>query len=343
MRKFLSLIMFLTTLFAAKGQNIKNERIEVKYMQLPYTPLKKELKSYRKTIELMSLTMEDSRESLNRTIGSSLELKGNEFQEVQSNADLETYARLEGYAVDRNSVDSEERSETKSDKTTVKYRVYFGTCYIVYPLFVRLRDIKDDKTLYEGYINGSDRYVMQRTGEYRDYDAAKGALRTLVSEGKSKLLNQNVSSLSQKMINDYSFYPTSLRWSINYVETSKKANYDDVVAAKDATMTALATLSNTTVEITPESKQAVLGAIEKWQTILKESNIEDRKARIDRKVTQAIQENIAFCYYFLHNFSEAEKITQASKETNKQQWQFDLLQSIADSKKRFEANQAAFE
>jgi hypothetical protein len=336
-------ILFSATLTSLRGQNIKNEKIDIKYLQPPYSPLKKELKTFRKSVELVSLSLEDSRESLSKQISSRLLLQGKQYQEVQSGADLELYARLEGYAVEGSRVDSQERSETKSDKTTVTYRVYTGYCNIVYPLFLRLRDVKEDKIIYEGYIDESDRYLQERTSEYRDHTSAKNAVNSLAGEGKKKLFDKNVSSLYGKLVNDYSYFPSSLRWSINYVETSKKMNYDDMVAARDATKAALELLSDNSSEISDSVRQKISGAIEKWQSILKESDIENRKARIDRKVTQAIQENLAYCYFFINNFSEAEKITLQSKEINKQQWQYNLLQSITDMKKRFEANEIKFE
>lgn len=340
MKKLILSILIVTTLSSIYAQNIKNEKIKVKYLQLPYTPLKEELKTYRKTIELISLKLDDSRTRLTSEISNSLNLRG--YNEVQEGADMELYARLEEYSAEGLFVNSEERTETKSDKTTVKYYVYIGVCEMKYPLYFRFRDIKADRTIFEGYINNSERYAKKRTSEFTSQANAKSALEQLVVEGKRELFNSNVGALSGKIFNDFSFSPLEYSWSINYVETSKKANYDDVVAAKEATKTALESLSNKSHQVSIESETLILKAIDMWQSILNESNLDDKKARIDKKVTMAVLENIAYCYFFIQNFSEADKFMLQAMNVDKKAWQLELKDMIIKTKKRFKANNVDF-
>ena len=87
----------------------------------------------------------------------------------------------------------------------------------------------------------------------------------------------------------------------------------------------------------------MLKVIDQWQVILKESNIEDRKARIDKKVTLAINENLAYCNYFIWNFTEAQKYLNAARGIQKASWQYELEKNIADMKQRFDANGIAYQ
>jgi hypothetical protein len=318
------------------AQNIKNEKLDVRYLQLPLKPLPKDIKTYRRTIDLVGLTLEDSREQITRLIASQSVLHG--YQEVQSGADVEVYIRLEPFSAEKFQVTSEQRTETKSDKTTVKYTVYSGSCLIKYPLYFRLRHVKEDRTIFEGYINNSNEYTTVNSSEFRTYESARTELNSIIQKKKSSEFDNNTSTLNTHIINNYSYYPTTMRWSINYVESSKKANYDDVVAAKDSTMAALKSLTDKSAEIHENDKQRVLAAINLWKQILTESNPNDRKARIDKKVTVAITENIAFCNYFIGHYSAALKSAQEAKEIDKQQWQYDLNQSIEEMKLRMSAN-----
>jgi hypothetical protein len=326
-----------------QAQNIKNEKVDVKYLQPPLSPLPPEIKTFKRTIDLRALSMTDSREKITQDVRNYFKLYGDRFQETQSNADLELTARLDQYLTENSQVVTEQRSEKKSDKTTVNYNVYFGKTNIAYPLWVQIRNTKKDLVIFEGFINKSDQYEAYSTSTFRDPKAAREALDKILTDKRHHLRISHLSALNGLMISTWSDYPAEMRWSINYVETSKKANYDDVMSARDATMSAMASLTNKSSELSAESKQLLTTAIDKWTIILKESDPENRKARVDRKVTQAIVENLAFCNFFLHNFTEAERYLKDGKERNKQQWQFDLEASIADMKKRFEANKITYQ
>ena len=57
------------------------------------------------------------------------------------------------------------------------------------------------------------------------------------------------------------------------------------------------------ISITSELEKAV----ELWNNALKESDVKNKKARVDAKVTAATHLNCAEAYMWLNNFEEAEK------------------------------------
>lgn len=104
----------------------------------------------------------------------------------------------------------------------------------------------------------------------------------------------------------------------------------------------LARLTDLTTEISDSDRGEMKNAIEKWEVILKESNLDDRKARIDKKVARNICENLAVCNYFMHNFTEAQKCIDRAREIMKDPWQYALEEKIADMKQRFDANRIPY-
>lgn len=340
MKKLILLAIWSTAFSSVLGQNIKNERVDVKYLRAPYSPLKKDIKTYRKNIEVIGFSLTDMLSDPKKQLEPALNLNGYEL--VQSGGDLEVYARLEAFTAENTHVSSEERSETKSDKTVVKYKVYIGSTQMKYPIFLKLYDIKADQIIFQGYVDNSDQPVSEQTSEFRSYSDASNAINSVVSDGKRNLLSKNLSKLRSKIENAFTFYPTEDRWWINYVSTSKKVNYDDVVAAKDSTKAALESMTNNTYEISETSKERLSQAIKMWTIILEGSDPQDRKARIDKKVTVAVMENLAFCNFFLRHYTEAANWIAQAKALDKQGWQSILEEKIQDSKTRLSANEIAF-
>lgn len=319
------------------AQNIRNERVQVKYLQLPLHPLRADVKTFKIEVELISPSSDDSRESLTSAIRAQAKLYGKDYREVQSSPDIQILVRLDRFIAEDPHIESRQVTTEKSDKTKVTTTVYSGVTNVAYPMMLRIVDKMEDKIVLETFVNGSDRFVKRSTSEGSSSQFARTQLEEMIKNLKKEMLNNSLSGLQSIMTSSYSFYPSTRSWSINYVETSKKANYDDVVAAKEFTKSALDSLS-ASIELTPASKANLAAAIEKWQSILKESDLENRKARIDKKVSQAILENLAYCNYFLRNFTEASRYMLEAKERNKQQWQYDLESQINDTKKRLDSN-----
>jgi hypothetical protein len=339
----LAVAAIMSTAMPAVAQNIKNERVSVKYLRPPQSPFRTDAKGYRISVDVISPSSEDSSDGIARAIKSNAKLYGEQFTEVQSGADIEIHVRLDRFSAENPRVESKQVTTEKSDKTKVTVTVYTGYTSLAYPMFVRIRDIKEDKTLYEGFVNNSDQYSSRETRGFSTSKEARTELDQIIKNAKRESFNAALSSLESLVTSKFSFYPTNHYWSINYVETSKKVNYDDLVTAKDATKKVLDSLSNKSLTVSETAKADMVKAIDLWQNILKEADLEDRKARIDKKVSQAILENLAYCNFFIRNFTEAEKYMQLAKERNKQQWQFDLAQQIADMKQRLEANSVTYQ
>jgi hypothetical protein len=333
-KKVFLVIFALTFKCVSYCQDIKREKLVVKYFQSS-SQTKSDLKTYKLTIELASPVGSDSSKIISNRIASAVALPV--LKQVRVNADLEVYVRLEGYDVNNGKIQIVDRTEFYKLKPrgTMDITVYRGRCEIKYPLFMTIRNVKKNETIYEGYIEDSNEWQSVFSPEQHDYDAAETLLRKLVDKIKPKLFDKHIEALgniiSAKLLNDPSIYS----WSLNYVESSEKDNYDNIMAAKDSTLEAVRLYSRTS--ISPGVEQKLSRTIDLWQNIITQS-AENAEMKLNKKVVSGIQENIANCYFLLHNFSAAQSIVNQSKAFREQEWQEALSQKIVEAKKLFEAS-----
>lgn len=325
------------------AQNIKNEKVEVKFLLPPATPLREDATKYRVTVDIISLPFGYSHEGLVYELKYYAKLHGEKYQHVESGADIEINVRVDRFIAETPRFETRNVTTEKSDKTKVTTTVYTGYTLVAVPMFVRIRDLKEDRIVFEDYINASNQLTEIKTEGHRTSKDANDHLQREVRIAHDKFLKNNKAGFATLMQQRFSFYSSVYYWAINYVETSKKGNYDDILAAKDATRNVLDSLTDKTVLISEIAKERMLKVIDQWEAILKESNIEDRKARIDKKVTLAVLENLALCNYFIYSFRYAQKYLNQAREIQKDPWQYNLEKDIADMKKRMDANRIEYD
>ena len=120
---------------------------------------------------------------------------------------------------------------------------------------------------------------------------------------EEKVLKDNLTFINH-LVNDRIGYEiTERETSLDYVK-SKKDEYQDVTDAYNDQLLGLKSLiTNETV-----AKEKLNKAAAQWLTILKESDVANKKARIDKDVTISIYFNLLECYFPLRNNADAEMI-----------------------------------
>lgn len=338
--------MFFLTLLQSLGsfaQNIKHEKVQVRFLLPPATPLREDATRYRIVIDINSLPFGYSREGLISELKYYGKLYGEKYQLVESSADIEINVRIDRFIAETPRIDTRNVTTEKSDKTKVTTTVYTGYTLVAVPMFVRIRDLREDRIVFEDYVNNSNQLTDIKTEGHRTSKDANDHLQHEVRIAHDRFLKNNKGALATLMQQRFSFYPSVYDWAINYVETSKKGNYDDVVAAANATKSILDSLTDKTVSISPSVEDKMSKVIEQWESILKQSDVADRKARIDKKVTLAILENLAHCNYFIHRFRYAQKYLNQARQIQKDPWQYNLEKRIADMKSRLDANRVDYQ
>ncbi len=147
---------------------------------------------------------------------------------------------------------------------------------------------------YNGETLHSGMYDL--TGEYVEYN----------DKSRPNMFNIEKQTISDNLleINAYinDFYGISQQ--VNTVEVfyvkNKKGEYDDLEEAKEIALKAYAGF-----DINGDN-ELLLDSIDIWKTALEESDLEDRKARIDTKVTEAILFNLVEAHIALKDLPTAE-------------------------------------
>ncbi len=155
----------------------------------------------------------------------------------------------------------------------------------------------------------------------------------LVKTTEEKIFQDNL-TLINNLVNDKIGFKRLLRKAEIFYVKSKDDTYKDLLIAFNDASAGLKTL----VEDPSASKPKLQSAIQAWNTALLESDVKNKKARIDKDVTTAIYFNLLECYYALGDSAGAEKIITSlnsidlSSAKRKQKEDFEAL--FNDLKKR---------
>jgi hypothetical protein len=120
---------------------------------------------------------------------------------------------------------------------------------------------------------------------------------------EEKVLKDNLTFINHLVNDRIGFEITERETSLDYVK-SKKDEYQDVTDAYNDQLLGLKSLiTNETV-----AKEKLNKAATQWTTILKESDVANKKARIDKDVTISIYFNLLECHFALRNTADADMV-----------------------------------
>jgi hypothetical protein len=122
---------------------------------------------------------------------------------------------------------------------------------------------------------------------------------------EDKCLQENLKVINH-MVNDrIGFEKTEKTFELNYVK-SKNESHNDIQDAFNAAQLGFKMLTTNETQ----AKAKLNEAVTIWKKALEESDIENKKARIDKDVTVAIYFNLLETYFVLRNTTEADAILQ---------------------------------
>lgn len=160
-------------------------------------------------------------------------------------------------------------SSTKSSSpvTTYHYITYYKQ-----PTYVKVQLGSD--ILFEGIIESTVESDSIRTDKSPDMMSLE-----------KKSVNQAVQAANEFINSKYGYSQIEREYEVRY-EKNKKGEYDDLESAKDLALDSYKEFQG------GKNNESLLKAIEIWKKAYSESDVEDRKARIDKKVTIAILQNL---------------------------------------------------
>jgi hypothetical protein len=150
-------------------------------------------------------------------------------------------------------------------------------------------------------------------------------------------LQENLTIISNLVNDRIGFKREPRKTGIDYIK-SKDETYSDLLMAYNEASSGL----NSLADDEAGAKVKLTHAIEIWNTALQESDITNRKARIDKDVTISIYFNLLEGYFATRDLEGFEKIMgnlntmSISNSERRKKEQYDLL--FIDLKKRMQAN-----
>lgn len=158
------------------------------------------------------------------------------------------------------------------------------------------------------------------------------------AERQQQVVFEMMPNINNYLTNNFGYPVVSRRVEV-YSAKAKDADYTDVQTAYSTMESGLLMLGYP--EKTAEAQSKIREAVGMWNNTLKESDINNKKARIDKWVTSAIYVNLAEAYIWLNDYANAEIAANKVLNIGINKYERDaraLLFFIKDQKQRYDAN-----
>lgn len=160
--------------------------------------------------------------------------------------------------------------------------------------------------LYEDYPVETTNYSSVVSQEYDNQGALQswwnGAKDGFLANLQERVVNENCQKLGSAVNNMFGF--KKINFSTELMNVDEKKDYDDLKEAYTSAITGLNALATdmTKAASIPSLKKA----IDIWENAMKESNLESRKARIDRSVTKGLLINLQQAYMWVDEYDKSD-------------------------------------
>ena len=293
--------MLFTALSVSAQKKTSSDYIDatVTYSRLPLKPLDPSIKTYNSVVKV---TGGDIREEPSDLAKEYLRIGG--LEKTSENPDITFKVALKGYEVE-----SKKAVEKVGLKNVSSYVMVIKS---LYPMRLEVLD-KSGKEIYTETISeNSKSYDYELPTAHATPNAAEKEYDNSPKEYKknaeAKITVLLFNKVKELLESNYSVTPIKKVIKIG-LASGKGHDFADITKAK-AKMTAAFTAYN--AENFVEADKNFAEAIEIYKKAIKETNLEDDKARVGRRVAAMLHYNIAVCYTFTKDYKNADlSITQA--------------------------------
>ncbi len=314
------------------GQNIERESVPIDYILLPQQNLPDSTETY-----YVSVTNKNTMWGNNLgTTADADKIKLNGYHRLNSTFDADIIANIK-VLNDLQFVQVQLETTTlkhRIDKNTeVPYTAYTYTVSYITPQTYYSIKTGSGVTISEGILGGLNEKSFFGSTDYNNSYKNESAISRAWSENKKYKLAEWELGSYQNAVNsivdtceNYCLNPARISFSVKYVKEKKTNDYDDLRRAKNYFTDAAAyfktdniLLVNKVVQPDYHHRNELLdSAIAIWEKALEESDLQNKKARIDQKVTRHIYYNLAFAYVLKNDFAKAQQYLQGreDEETN---------------------------
>ena len=252
---------------------------------------------YRKTI---SMPLMKTNYDYNALASAHLKIDG--YAKTTNNAMVYTVS-LQGFDYTQPQIKSEVKKEAtvaNGVSTTRDVTYYHIEFTYRHPMTARVSNGNGQELFFvspEAFIEYKTyKSTASKTAPSSDYSV-------LIKTMEDKILKENLTTINLLVNDRIGYAVTSRTSSLDFVKSKNESHNDIMEAYNDANAGLKSLIANETLAI-----QKLNAAVAKYNAALSESNLFDKKARIDKEVTVAIYFNLLECYFALRNTAAGDEI-----------------------------------
>lgn len=332
-KKFtLAALLLVVGAGTAFGQSVKDEWVKIPYLQLPRQPFSEEIKTYSTKILIPDgLAADQDRNAINASLSSAGAIPG--YEESQDGSGVVVEISLGWYATPNypeliTTTKKEKRGDKEVDVEYYNYRIQFR-----YPM--RLRILQGDQVIEDSYVRNSNDYDYAATSVFPTKEALykywQDGGNKFKSDVRDKHLTANSDAIKTHVVNQYGYVKSHMREEFNYVKEKKDGSeYAKLATALEMVQKAVSGKAEGDVYPSAEYVSSINGAMALWKEELAVAEPDNRKARINKKVTEGILKNLVVACYFSYQFSEADQYLTRLEEMKEGLFVRSMREKMAD-------------
>lgn len=213
---------------------------------------------------------------------------------------------LTGFEKDEAKGTTQKKSVKRADGKTVETTVF--VYQFNYRHIVKLKIIQPDgKFLMDEAYGPSLGFSTYTSKDFATPGEAEAYWKTAqngeISAVQEKIVNENLKSINEMLNNNYGYVPQTRQVMVAWV--NEKKNYDDFKTALENARNGYAVIAKK--ETAAQGEDYLRKAIASWEAALKQSDVKNKKARIDEDVTESLLMNLSEVYVWLNDFTKAQE------------------------------------
>ena len=185
-------------------------------------------------------------------------------------------------------------------RTTNKVTYYYIEFTYRMPMSVRIAGLNNQEIFFVAPAELSTFKTYKSTSSKT---APSSDFTMLLKSTEEALLKENLTFINHLVNDRIGFERTTRSTSLDYVKSKNDAHSDVMEAYNNATVGLKALTTNEAF-----AQQKLTAAITAFKSILTESDVNDKKARIDKDITTAIYFDLLECYFATRNVTEADAV-----------------------------------
>ncbi len=226
------------------------------------------------------------------------------FEKITDGTDAELTIEIEEYPIRYTEPERHVQDKSVKDKEghVKKYKLYSVSCKAHHKYVMKISN-QSGEILYKKEMSGDNSISGSQKKNPKD---AMGSFHAEKNKYNKEITANRVGALMNVANNQVGFPKKDVYFKTGTVK-AKKYNYDDFFSAFDLMKKGSSVVQSNEDDI-DSAAVSLNEAIATFQEILKESDMENKKARVNKNITMLCYANIGLCYFYLKDYTLAAEI-----------------------------------